>query len=265
MQSSQRIMLGLICAITAGTISASPPSPMSSCVPNHPETSQNYDATHWYRASAERIALYRQAYTIALEKIHKHSAHHQTGHWGVIMDIDETVLDNSQFEKDSILNCHNYQPAENYAFMEQAISVATPGAQQFTCSVQKLGGKVILVTNRNGHFDQHIQPATIENLTRAGICFDNVVFAQSNDDINKTPRFEAVAKGDYTKLLAQTTLGPIQVLGYVGDNIQDFPNAKQAEILQQDPEHSAFYAKFGEEYFSLPNPTYGSWQGNPFN
>ena len=35
------------------------------------------------------------------------------------MDIDETVLDNSQYEKSNVLSCSSYSPQSNYAFMEQ--------------------------------------------------------------------------------------------------------------------------------------------------
>lgn len=268
MLNSRQSILGISCslaAVLAISANAAEPQPASSCIPNQPQTSQNYDATHWYRNSAERNALYRQTYRIAYEKVLQKSRHYKAGHWGVILDIDETVLDNSQFEKNSILQCQDYQPKLNYDFMDQAVSLPAPGAQQFTCSVQKLGGKVVIVTNRNGHFDDKVMSATIKNLAQAGICTDNVIFASSNSDTNKTPRFEAVARGDYQNILAQKTLGPIKVLAYVGDNIQDFPHSKQSEVYAQDPNHSAFYDKFGEEYFSLPNPTYGSWQSNPFN
>jgi 5'-nucleotidase (lipoprotein e(P4) family) len=262
MLHSKPLALGLAGMLLAGLALG---DTVPHCVTNQPQTSQNYDATHWYRNSAERNALYRQTYRTAYEKVQQKSRANQPGHWGVILDVDETVLDNSQFEKDSILQCRDYDPKVNYAFMDQAVSLATPGAKHFTCGVQKLGGKVVIVTNRNGHFDQKIMPATIDNLSKVGICFDNVVFANSDSDSNKTPRFEAVARGDYSKLLSQTRLGPLKILAYVGDNIQDFPHSKQSEILKLDPEGQTFYGKFGDEYFSLPNPTYGSWQGNPFN
>lgn len=236
------------------------------CIPNDPQSSANYNATKWYRDSAEKNAQYNQVFSIGLEKITAKVKQQKLQHkpWGIILDIDETVLDNSAYAKDLAMSCQSYSSQSNYAFMEQKISTATPGSHNLTCSVQKMGGKVVLVTNRNGVFDDKIQSATVENLKNAGICFDNVVFANGENDSNKTPRFEAVATGNYQNVVATNQLKPFKVLAYFGDNIQDFPNIKQDDAIKQDP-NSDFYKKFGQEYFSLPNPTYGSWEHNQFN
>ena len=236
------------------------------CIAGQPETSNNYNATKWYRDSAERNAQYNQVFTIGLEKV---AAQVKTQKlkkksWGVIMDIDETILDNSQYEKQGVLNCTSYSEKTDYAFMEQAQSIATPGAHNFTCSIQKMGGKVVLITNRNGKYDEKIQDATVRNLQNAGLCFDNVIFANGAKDSNKTPRFEAVAKGEYGNIIATEKLKPIKVVAYFGDNIQDFPNITQKDAIKQDP-NGKFFQPFGQIYFSLPNPTYGSWAGNSFN
>lgn len=236
------------------------------CIPGQPETSNNYNATKWYRSSAERNAQYNQVFNIGLEKIattvkqDKLKKHN----WGVIMDIDETVLDNSQYEKGNVLSCSSYSPQSNYAFMEQKTSIATPGAKNFTCSVQKMGGRVVFVTNRDGHFDDKIQAATVDNLKSAGLCYDNVIFANGSKDSDKTPRFNAVIAGDYSNIIAIDKIKPIKVVAYFGDNIQDFPNIKQSDAIKQDPNDISYYSKFGQEYFSLPNPTYGSWEHNSF-
>ena len=50
----------------------------------------------------------------------------------------------------------------------------------------------------------------------------------------------------------------LQVLAFVGDNIQDFP------VLTQDvrTQPESAFAGFGETLFLLPNPMYGSWEKN---
>jgi 5'-nucleotidase (lipoprotein e(P4) family) len=238
----------------------------SSCIPGEPKSSANYNATKWYRDSAERNAQYNQIFALGLEKVSAQVKAQKLSKksWGVIMDIDETVLDNSQYEKQELLACSSYNAKTMYSFMEQATSPATPGAHNTTCAIQKMGGKVVLVTNRDGTFDDKIQNATIANLQNAGICFDNVVFAKGAKDSNKTPRFEAVAKGDYNNIISSGKIKPFKVLAYFGDNIQDFPNINQKDAIKQDP-NGKFYQPFGQIYFSLPNPTYGSWEGNTFN
>ncbi|MDD3266234.1 MAG: HAD family acid phosphatase [Burkholderiales bacterium] len=238
----------------------------NTCIIGTPKSSQSYNAVKWYRDSAERTALYRQTYTIGLEKVSAMVQKNklQNNKWGVILDIDETVLDNSLYEKDHVDNCSNYNPKTMYPFMEKKVSIATPGSVKFTCSVQKMGGKVVLVTNRDGTFDDKIQQATIDNLKSEGLCFDNVVFANGDKDHNKTPRFEAVAAGNYTGIVAQkNNLPGFKVIAYFGDNIQDFPNSKQSDISQLSPDDK-YFDKLGQEYFSIPNPTYGSWERNDF-
>ena len=71
---------------------------------------------------------------------------------------------------------------------------------------------------------------------------------------SKDPRFDAVAAGT-----APSTLGPLEVLMWVGDNIQDFPRLTQAIRGGGDDA----FAGFGETYIALPNPMYGSWERNP--
>src|SRR4051812_45380193 len=67
-------------------------SPVSATSRVHPEI-------HWARNSAEHKALFLQTYRLATDQIRVLSRGKQTGRWGVIMDADETVLDNSTFQK----------------------------------------------------------------------------------------------------------------------------------------------------------------------
>ena len=237
-----------------------------SCVPSQIETSPDYVALKWYRDSTERVAQYNQTFTLGMEKINAKIKNKKlkSGSWGVVMDIDETVLDNTEYQKRYALACGEFNPQTLYSFMEEEISPATPGAHNFTCGIQKLHGKVILVTNRDGAFDDKIQKSTQENLKKAGICFDNVVFANGSNDSNKTPRFEAVNNGDYSKIISLNKQPKLNIIAYFGDNIQDFPNITQKDGIKQDP-NGSYFKKFGQEYFSLPNPVYGSWTHNQFN
>lgn len=141
------ISMNLIAAssLQAETISSSTPVSQnkSTCIPGNPKSSQGYDATMWYRDSAEKIALYNQAFALGLEKIKAKvkSDHLKSGKWGIILDIDETVLDNSEYQKRSVMSCSKYSESTMYSFMEEEISVATPGASNLTCSVQNLAAR----------------------------------------------------------------------------------------------------------------------------
>lgn len=243
----------------------------STCVMNMPQTSNAYQAVQWYRDSAERNAIYREVFLVGTQKVKmmvKHQ-HLKPQQWGVIFDIDETLLDNSAYAYQGVLNCQGYNKSGFSAFQMTAVSTALPGAVKITCDIQKMGGYVTLVSNRDGSYvdlatQKTLLEATIDNLHKQGICFNQVVLASSPSDSNKTPRFEAVQTGDYPKGMVYSNKLPAHsVIAYFGDNIQDFPNTFQAEMIKQDPNSSA-YDLFGKQYFALPNPTYGSWQANAF-
>lgn len=100
--------------------------------------------------------------------------------------------------------------------------------------------------------------ATIENLKKQNIFFDQVVLAnhtQSKEPKNKNPRFYAVKSGTYDaeNMVWSNILKPHQIIAYFGDNIKDFPN------LTQNAENKIF-DNFSHGYFIMPNPMYGSWQ-----
>lgn len=222
---------------------------------------RNYQAVKWYRNSAERNTNYIQTYKLALEKTLKKSKQLKPYSWGVILDIDETVLDNSEYNYQNVINHTTYSQESNYTYMESAVSIAIPGAKNFTCNIKKHKGYVALVTNRDAKFAPQVINATVRNLKQQGICFDTVLFSTGSSD--KNPRFKAVNSGNYKSITTTKKLPKIKVLAYFGDNIQDFPNITQKEAYLES-QSLAYHKKFGDEYFILPNPVYGSFDKNSF-
>jgi predicted secreted acid phosphatase len=127
---------------------------------------------------------------------------------------------------------------------------ALPGAVDFTSRVRALGGRVVIVTNR----DQQYCDVTRDNILGVGVPADEVLCRTDRANGSKDPRFEAVQAGT-----APSTLPPLNVLMWVGDNIQDFPHLSQAIRTAPD----SVLAGFGDRYIVLPNPMYGSWERNP--
>ncbi len=74
------------------------------------------------------------------------------------------------------------------------------------------------------------------------------------DTSDKNPRFQSVVAGT-----AAPKLGALEVLMFVGDNIQDFP------ALDQTANTDAKLSEFGSRFFMMPNPMYGSWEKNAQN
>ncbi|MCE2706227.1 MAG: 5'-nucleotidase, lipoprotein e(P4) family [Proteobacteria bacterium] len=219
----------------------------------------------WYRNSVEKRALYHQTFNNGLKYIMAYNKHHKP--WGVILDIDETTLDNSWYYK----QCGDVSSEDEfsrYVVLAEA-SEELPGAKNFTCKIKQIGGYVTLLSNRDGSYtlnDKSVLASTINNLKSQGVCFDQVVLANRKTAPNpsdKNPRFNAVIKGTCdTKLMVCSNILPSHaVIAYFGDNIQDFPKLFQADLITKSAEDGK-YNMFSNGYFILPNPLYGSWMKN---
>ena len=203
----------------------------------------------WTRASAEHRALYLQIYAGAGSEIERLTAGRAAGTWGVIMDVDETILDNSLFEQEQAESGRAYSDSSWAAWVRREAAPALPGAVAFTERVHALGGRVALVTGRA----DALCPETRENLQRVRVSYDEAL-CQTTAASDKNPRFEAIEAGR-----PPSTLGPFDVLMWVGDNIQDFPGLTQA--IRTGPDGA--FAQFGHRFILLPDPLYGSWEKNP--
>ncbi len=183
------------------------------------------------------------------------SNHLKTHQWGVVLDIDETVLDNSQWNHEQAL--HNESGSwDNFA--SKGISVPTPGAKKFLHDIHLMGGYINLVSNRSNT----LRSATIKNLDAQGMYFDQVLLDTTNTGtsfVNKNPRFEAIITGKSPSILP-----PQKIIACFGDNIQDFPAHLQKQMINENSNGKA-YNSFGVTDFVLPNPMYGSWEKNKFN
>lgn len=204
-------------------------------------------ALRWYRASAEAQALYLETYRAATTAA-EGFARAESGHtWGVVMDADETVLDNSMYQQNRA--GAGYSDSTWAAWVRSEKATALPGSVEFVRRVRELGGKVAIVTNR----DEAVCPETRANLKAVGLIVDEVLCKPAGTS-DKNPRFVAVANG-----AAPSTLPPMTVVMWLGDNIQDFPGLSQAVRLGG----LGGFAEFGRSWFVLPNPLYGSWDKNP--
>ncbi len=206
-------------------------------------------SVQWTRSSAEHDALFRQTYRFAGERIRTLSSGRAPGTWGVIMDADETLLDNSEYQRDRARAGGGFDAASWTAWVKREAATALPGALDFIRTVHDMGGHLAVVTNR----EDDVCPETRANLQAVGIAAD-VVLCHAPGPTDKSPRFLAVEHGT-----AASGVPAFDVLMWVGDNIQDFPDLSQDIRGRGD----AAFAAFGSRFIVLPNPMYGSWERNP--
>ncbi len=201
----------------------------------------------WFRTSAEYRALARQAFYVATERLPELSRGLAPQTWAVILDADETVLDNSEYQRRRAMLDSGYTEASWATWVKERAAPPVPGAPEFTRAVHETRGRVVIVTNRA----DSLCVQTRENLQTAGIETD-LVLCRTPGTSDKNPRFQKVQTGT-----AAAGVPPLTVVAWVGDNILDFPGLTQAS--RNDPR--ALDA-FGRKFFVLPNPMYGSWQQN---
>lgn len=230
-------------------------------------------AVKWYRDSAEKKALYREIYLMAtnyvIQKVKTEDLKPKT--WGVSIDIDETTLDNSWYYR-KYMDCAGRENNFSKYVVLPMQSTALPGVIEFTKKIYELGGYVTCLSNRDGSYKDKntgVLEATIKNLKKEGVYFDQVLLANNKDAKNpgdKNPRFKALETGKYNpaEMVWSNKLPAHKVIAFLGDNIQDFPRLKQNDLIDKKGTDSCF-DKFGNGFFIFPNPIYGSWESNKFN
>jgi 5'-nucleotidase (lipoprotein e(P4) family) len=239
-----RTTLLLLAIAVYGCAASGPPAPApppAAAAPTLP------GSLVWVQRSAEYRALAHQAYALAQEHLRDTVPTLSGAAWGVILDADETVLDNSEYQRRRAVLGSGYTSESWAAWVREAAAPAVPGAVTFVQRVHAMGGRVVIVTNRA---DGLCGP-TRDNLARLGVVPD-VVLCQPPGESDKNPRFRRVQDGT-----AAPDLPALTVVEWIGDNIQDFPGLSQATRGDEGA-----FARFGHAYFVIPNPMYGSWQGN---
>lgn len=236
-------------AFVAGCSGSTAPQSPSPSEPESNEAELNLPrSVHWMRNSAEYQAVLRQTYALAAAELQRAVAGREEGTWAVALDADETVISNSLYEKELTEAGKRTDSASWRAWVARREAAPLPGAADFIRQVEELGGRVAIVTNRSvGDC-----PDTMANFERYDIPFD--VMLCKGEDGEKEPRWRMVADGS-----AAEGLPPLEIVMWIGDNIQDFPDLDQSLRFAGDED----FPEFGRRYFIVPNPMYGSWQANP--
>jgi 5'-nucleotidase (lipoprotein e(P4) family) len=207
-------------------------------------------AVHWVRDSAEYRAAAFETFAVATKAVDAATKPQDGGRWGVIVDADETILNTSEYEQQREREGLAFSEESFAEWVRQRRAPAVPGAPEFLGHVRAAGGVVAIVTNRQ----QSLCADTEANLQAVGLVYDVVLCRPEGGAGDKTARFRAVEDGSATP-----NLGPVRVVAWLGDNIQDFPSLTQG--MRNAP--AAQFVDFSTRYFVLPNPMYGSWVSNP--
>jgi 5'-nucleotidase (lipoprotein e(P4) family) len=206
----------------------------------------------WYRRSAERRADTFQAYKWATAKLSEKVTSGAPSNWAVVLDVDETTLNNSAYQQRRLDLGVGYSPGTWDGWVSEKAATAIDGVVDFTASAHALGGKVVLVTNRT---DGQCAP-TEANLQAVGVTYDAILcMAATNPTTDKNPRFQAIEAGSTGNANLPSALTTIM---YVGDSIGDFPQLTE-DIRKSD---ASAFDRFGDDFIHIPNPMYGAFDKN---
>ena len=198
----------------------------------------------WVRDSAEYRAALVQTYRLATAALERRAAGRPAGSWAVAIDADETLISNVTQSVEAVGVESSFEEQWD-GWVERREAPALPGARRFLQRVHELGGKVAVVTNRK---ERHC-PQTADNLRALSLPFDLLLCR--GEDRDKHPRWRLVEEGT-----ASPDLPPLEIVMWLGDNIHDFPGLDQG-LRDAGPEAMT---DFGDRFFVLPNPLYGSWE-----
>lgn len=205
-------------------------------------------ATIWFQKSAEAKACYYQTYYFAqmiLDMKLAETDPENSRPLAIILDIDETILDNSPFETKCIQTGAGFSKESWKEWSDLGSAKALPGTVDFLNYVKSKGVTAFYISNRKT--DE--MTATLKNMNDLGFPFaEEKYLLLKTEESGKKQRREIVQK-DY------------EVLLYIGDNLADFNELFEergedlgASQVEKNKE------KFGTEFIILPNPMYGDWE-----
>jgi len=233
------IMLAACCPVRKATV---PPQVTLS----QPETQdQLILATLWYQQSAEMKALYYQCYRNAETALSENLAwSDKTKPAAVVLDIDETVLDNSRYQAWQVIENKPFTDQDWVRWVNLAQAEPLPGALEFTRYADSLGVEVFYVSNRS----VNEMNSTIANLGAYGFPDADTTHLLLKQGSSSKIERRAIIEKNYDILLL------------IGDNLADHSGAYEKrgpglgfDTVEADKE------LFGTRYIVLPNPMYGNW------
>jgi len=207
-------------------------------------------AVLWQQASGEYRALAYQAFALAKVVLDRDLRINRRAKLrrAVVVDVDETILDNSAHEAWLIKNHRSYNSQDWTEWCNRAAAGAVPGAVEFLRYANSRGVRVFYITNRK----EIEKDGTARNLKQLGfpeVTDETLLVRTDKDSSSKEPRRLAVG-------------GKYHIVLLMGDDLNDF-----AEVFEQSKTVANRIgavernrAQFGAHFIVLPNPMYGHWE-----
>ncbi|HUP60308.1 MAG TPA: HAD family acid phosphatase [Thermoanaerobaculia bacterium] len=248
----------ILALVASGCATSTPPQvqPQQQCNPGH----ALLNATVWVQSSAEYRAAVLGTWTSARRALDAALADPS---WNVeegtsdpaqppaiILDADETVIDNASYEARVIKAGKSYDAETWKQWVSESAARAVPGAAEFLAWAKSRGVTPFYITNRD-----HPEEAegTLRNLQNLGYPLDPNV-----DTLllrGERPEWKS-DKGSRRAHVASS----YRVLLLFGDDLNDFANARDKSAAEREEIVRSNASRWGTQWFMIPNPMYGSWE-----
>lgn len=167
----------------------------------------------------------------------------------VILDIDETVFDNSPADVRGMhADNRKFDPGLWKTWEEQGEPDLVPGAEAFLTQAAASKVTVFYVSNRS-------QDARLEKLLR-----DRKLPVAAADVIRLPDDCSTGGTSSDKECRRRDVAAKYRVLMLVGDDLGDFAPVKGKSNAERHALVAANQARWGRDWHILPNPSYGSWE-----
>ena len=269
-----------LCTLLAGCAHA-PEKPATASAPatpapppaaSGPAPNDNLNAVAWTQTAIEHDLIYREVFRDAGEKLRialkdptwdalpkrdRRQPPSARLKPAVIVDIDETMLDNSPYQARLVVNGKDYDELTWSEWCREKRAKPLPGALGFAQDAAKRGVTVFYLSNRA----QDLNAATLENLRAAGFPVESDrVFLGLGTVVDGCEQI-GTEKGCRRQLVGRA----YRVLMQLGDQIGDFVDVDANTAEGRQAALAPYAGWIGERWFVLPNPSYGSWEPALFN
>ncbi len=164
----------------------------------------------------------------------------------IVVDIDETMLDNSPAQAKGIRTNTPYNPPDWYLWSNLRRAKAVPGSVEFANYAVSKGVKVFYISNRD---EKNEKQATLDNLKSVGFT-----------DVSADNLFLRTAESGKDARRAMVT-AKYRIVMLIGDNLDDFTSAfERKSVIDRFAEVDKVRDQWGKRFIVLPNAMYGTWE-----
>ena len=226
-----------------------------------PDSHEKLIPTLWVQTSVEWSASTQQAFRAArlsldqaLKNRNSSAALEQAKPFAklppaIILDIDETVLDNSPGQARQVAGKSAFLPAVWDLWVSEAAAREIPGAAEFCRYAASKKVTVFYVSNR----DANAEEPTRRNLKALGF-----PLSESVDTV--------LLRGEKAEWASEKTsrrkfvTEKYRVLMLVGDDLGDFLAGVRTSVEKRRELVAPHATRWGRDWIMIPNPGYGSWE-----